>query len=345
MAHNSKPRILFVDDEQYISELLSRWFTFEGYECSAASGGEEALHMMKEQEFDLVVSDITMPGMSGIDLLKVVRNQWPDAAVLMATAVSDRETAVHALQLGAYGYSIKPFDRNELSINVANALERRRVTLLMREYERDLEQKVQERTSMVRQREEQIIFRLVSASEYRDDETGAHIRRVGLYSAVIAKGLGWEPQTVDDMRLAAPMHDIGKIGIPDRVLQKPGKLTPEEFTIMKTHTEIGRRILDDPEIPLLRMAQEIALSHHERWDGTGYPFGLVGKEIPVSGRIVAVVDVYDSLVCDRIYRPALPEDQALSILSDAKGKHFDPRILDCFFVLLPEIRRIGQEVM
>jgi putative two-component system response regulator len=337
-------KILVVDDEEFIADLLQRWFIVEGYHCETVSNGIDALKMLEQDEFDLVVSDITMPLMSGIELLEIVRNRWPDIAVLMATAISDRETAVHALRVGAYGYSIKPFDRNELLINVANALERRRVTLLMREYEQDLEQKVRERTAQVRQREEQIVVRLLSAAEFRDDETGAHIRRIGLYSAVMAKELGWDHQAVDDMRLAAPMHDVGKIGVPDRILQKPGRLTAEEWEIMKTHTTIGGKILDDPDVPLLRLAREIALSHHEKWVGTGYPLGLSGEAIPESGRIVAVVDVYDALVHNRCYKPAYPEEEALAIIRDGMGSHFDPRILDCFFSLLPALRRIREEV-
>lgn len=337
-------KILVVDDEILIAELLSTWFTREGYSCVTAGGGMEALEHLAVEEFDLVVSDITMPGMSGIELLEAVRKQYPDTAVLMATAISNRETAVRALQMGAYGYSIKPFDRNEMLIDVANALERRRVTLRMREYERDLERKVRERTAQVRQREEQIVMRLLSASEYRDDETGAHIRRIGLYTALIAEELGWDPQSVDDMRLAAPMHDVGKIGIPDSILRKPGGLTPAEFELMKTHTVIGAKILDNPDVPLLRMAKEIALSHHEQWDGSGYPNGLAGEAIPETGRITAVADVYDALVYDRVYRPAFPEEEALAILRDGRGSHFDPRMLDCFFRLLPQIRRIREEV-
>ncbi len=341
---NNTEKILVVDDEPFITELLCRWFTAEQFRCIAASSGDEALELLREDSFHLVVSDITMPGMSGIQLLETIRKLWPDTAVLMATAISDRQTAVEALQRGAYGYAVKPFDRNELLIDVANALERRRVTLLMREYEHCLEEKVRERTAQVRRREEQIIFRLVSASEHRDDETGAHIKRIGLYSAVMAKELGWDPQNVEDIRLAAPMHDVGKIGIPDRILQKPGRLTPDEFEIIKKHTEIGAKILDDPEVPLLRMGKEIALSHHEKWDGSGYPYGLAGEQIPESGRIVAVVDVYDALVYDRVYKPAFPEEKVLELLQAARGKHFDPRILDCFFALLPEIRRIREEI-
>jgi putative two-component system response regulator len=343
-AQSRSANILIVDDEPDVCVLLSRWLTSEGYSCDTANKGEMAVQLLEQKEFDLVVSDIMMPGMSGIDLLTVVRSLFRDTAVVMVTAVDERKTAVLALELGAYGYVIKPFDRNEILISVVNALERRRLTLLSQEYEKSLEAKVEERTAQVRQREEQIILRLVSASEYRDDETGAHIQRIGLYSSKMARELGWGPQAVEDIRVAAPMHDVGKLGIPDRILQKPGKLTPEEFEVMKTHTLIGGRILDDPDIPLLRIAKEIALSHHEKWDGSGYPCGLAGEVIPEAGRIVAVVDVYDALVSDRVYRPALLEDEALSLMKIGKGKHFDPKILDCFLDLLPEIRRIREEV-
>ncbi|MGB6066193.1 MAG: HD domain-containing phosphohydrolase [Desulfomonilaceae bacterium] len=339
-----REEILIVDDEPYICDLLDRWLSAEGFRCTCANSGETALNLLAGKKVDLVISDIAMPGMSGIDLLKAVRTIHVDSAVIMVTAIDDRQTAILALQLGAYGYSIKPLDRNELLISVANALERRRTALVMREYERGLEQKVLERTALIRRREEQIILRLISASEYRDDETGAHIQRIGLYSSVMARELGWVPQAVNDIRVAAPMHDVGKIGIPDQILQKPGKLTPEEFEIMKTHTIMGGRILDNPDIPLLQMAKEIALSHHEKWDGSGYPCALSGEAIPESGRIVAIVDMYDALVYDRIYRPALPEKEALSIIAEGKGKHFDPRILDCFFSLLPEIQRIRSEI-
>ncbi|AFM25791.1 HD domain-containing phosphohydrolase [Desulfomonile tiedjei] len=337
-------KVLLVDDEPFICDLLSRWLTSEGYLCTTSLSGESALELLAKETYHLVLSDIRMPGMSGLDLLKIVTKSFPDAAVIVVTAVDEQKTAIKTLKSGAYGYIVKPFDKSEILVNIANALERRRVTLLMREYECNLEWSVQERTAQVRAREEQIILRLLSASEYRDDETGAHIRRIGMYSSVIAQALGWDSQTVDDIRLAAPMHDVGKIGIPDRILQKPGQLTPEEFEIMKKHTEIGGCILDNSDIPVLRMAQEIALSHHEKWDGTGYPRGLAGEAIPQSGRIVAVVDVYDALIHKRVYKPALPEEEVLSILSDGRGKHFDPIILDHFMNLLPEMRRIRTQI-
>ncbi len=337
-------RVLVVDDEPHIGHLLSRWLAAEGYECVTAHSGESAIELLEGSEFHLVVSDIMMPGMSGMELLTFLRNQFPEIAVIMVTAVDDRKTAILALDLGAFGYVIKPFDKNEIIINVANALERRRLSLLSRQYERELEEKVQQRTAQVRQREEEIIYRLVSAAGFRDDKTGAHIKRIGLYAALIARTIGWDPRAVNDIRLAAPMHDLGKIGIPDRILSKPGILTREEFEIMKKHAEIGARILDGSEVAMLGMAAEIALSHHEKWNGSGYPRGLVGDAIPESGRIVAVADVYDALVNDRVYRPALPEETVLSVMADARGIHFDARILDCFFSVLGEVSSIREEV-
>ncbi len=302
------------------------------------------MELLQDLKFQLVVSDIMMPGMSGIDLLSFIKDLYPEIAVILVTAVDDRKTAIMTLELGAYGYVIKPFDRNEILINVANALERRRLKLLSREYEQSLEKEVLEKTREVREREEEIVLRLISASGWRDDETGAHVRRIGLMSSIMAKDLGWNQEAVADIRLAAAMHDVGKIGISDSLLLKPGKLTPEEFGEMKKHTTIGAQILGCSIIPLLRLAKEIALSHHEKWDGSGYPRGLAGEDIPESGRIVAIADVYDALVMKRVYRPAIPEPEALAMMTSSRGSHFDPKIFDRFMVLLPEMNRIRHEV-
>jgi putative two-component system response regulator len=337
-------RILIVDDEPYICDLLKRWLIAEGYACSTAADGETALELLNQEKFDLLVSDIMMPRMSGMDLLMVMKPLFPDIAVIMVTAVDDRKTAILALELGAYGYVTKPFERNEIIISVVNALERRRLLLLSRDYERQLEAKVLQRTKEVRQREEEIILRLLSATGCRDDETGAHVRRIGLYSAEMARALSWKREAVEQIRLAAPMHDVGKIGIPDSILRKPGKLTTNEFEIMKTHAEIGAGILDGSQVPLMQMAKEIALFHHERWDGSGYPQGLAGEEIPVSAAIVAVVDVYDAMIHNRVYRRAIPEAQALSIMMAAGGDYFGSRIFECFMDLVPTLGRIREDV-
>ncbi len=341
---HEEAHILVVDDEDSVRGLLALQLTTDGYVCSTAAGGEEALRLLETNEFDLVLSDINMPGMSGIELLSETTRLYPNTAVLMATAVDDRDTATHALELGAYGYLIKPFSMNDVLNNVANALERRRLTLLSQEYERDLEAEVQARTRQVREREEEVVFRLLSSMGFRDDETGAHARRIGLYAAMMAKELGWKEEEVDKIRLAAPMHDLGKIGIDDGILRKPGKLTAQEFEEMKKHTTIGAKILQGSEVPLIRLAEEIALSHHEKWDGSGYPHGLAGDDIPPSGRLVAVADVYDALVHNRVYKQAYSEDKALGIMEEGRGRHFCPEVLQVFLDLHPEMRRIRNEV-
>lgn len=335
-----KYNILVVDDEDYICKTICRWLAPEGYQCARAHDAENALSALNSENYDLVISDIIMPGRNGIDLLCDIKERFPDMAVIMATAVDNRETAINALQIGAYGYMIKPFDKNEFIINVANALERRRHSLISKNYEKELEQEVRSRTELIRKREEEIASRLVWAAEYRDDDTGQHIKRIGLFSATLAEGIGWSTNQVDDIKLAAPMHDVGKIGISDNILLKPGSLSPKEFEIVKKHTTIGASILGGSNIPILELACNIALSHHEKWDGSGYPEGLAGKDIPESARIVAIADVYDALVYDRVYRPAFSEEQALIIMKEGVGKHFDKHLFQCFLDNLPTFREI-----
>lgn len=207
-----------------------------------------------------------------------------------------------------------------------------------------LEAEVKKRTLQIKQREEDIAVKLVSLTSYRDEETGAHVRRIGLYAAAMAKALNWSQEKIDDIRIAAPMHDIGKIGIPDKILLKAGKLTDNEFSIMQRHTEIGSQMLKDSNIPVLDMAAEIAMNHHERWDGKGYPQGLSSKEIPASARITTIVDVYDALVHERVYKKAMCEKEAIKLMTEMKGKNFDPELFDLFVSLLPVMRRIRTQV-
>lgn len=207
-----------------------------------------------------------------------------------------------------------------------------------------LESEVKRRTLEIRKREEEIAIKLVSLTSLRDEETGAHVRRIGLYAAVMAKALGWNAEEIDTIRVAAPMHDIGKIGIPDRILRKSGVLNDEEFNVMKKHTEIGAAMLRGTKIPILNMAADIALNHHERWDGTGYPRGLAGDAIPISARITTIVDIYDALVHERVYKKAMPEEEALSLMREMGGRHLDPYLLKVFVSLLPAMRRIRLEV-
>ena len=335
----AKDMILVVDDEPLISDIIAKCLEAEGYDCDISYSAEEALGKLEQGVFSLVISDIMMPGKTGIELLGLIKEKYPDMAVIMVTAVDDRKTAVKALQLGAYGFVIKPFDLNEIAISVVNALERRRLYIQSRQYEARLENDVRLRTADVHRREEEICLRLTSACEYRDTETGSHNRRLGMYCYLLAGALGWEERFWDEIRIAACMHDIGKIGVPDVILFKEGLLTFQEFDIIKTHTTMAAQILSGSDISLLNMALDIALSHHEKWNGTGYPCGLAGERIPESARMVAILDVYDALVHKRVYRPALTEEETLEIMIKDRGTHFDPRIFDAFLHIIPEIRK------
>jgi putative two-component system response regulator len=343
MSQESARNILIVDDEPYVCEVLFRWLTAAGYRCTIASDGKWALEYLEREKFHLVLCDIKMPGMSGLDLLNIVRTKFRDVAVVMVTAVDDRKTGITALELGAYGYVIKPFERNEILINVASALERRDMALVSQEYERNLAEHAKRRIAAVRQREEKTVARLMAAMAARTGESEMHIRRVGLYASSLANSLGWTAQNAYDIQIAAMMHDIGKIAVPSEILLKSDKLTPEEYEIVKTHSEAGAEILHGTQIEMLDMAKEIALYHHEKWDGSGYPRAMPGDAIPESARITAIVEVYDALMSRRPYREAFSEDEALNLLRSEKGKQFDPQILEWFFRLVPELRRIKQE--
>ncbi|MFQ5744514.1 MAG: HD domain-containing phosphohydrolase [Acidobacteriota bacterium] len=345
MIAGNAARLLVVDDERYITDILCRWLRAAGYVCEAAGSAEEAWDLFANDRHQLVLTDLKMNGgMSGIDLIDKLKQMEPNVAVIIVTGVNERGTAIRALQRGAYGYLVKPLRENEVVINAASALERRRLQLVNEENQRRLEDEVQKRTAQFHRAEDEVSLHLIAASEYRDQDTGDHIRRMGLYAEAMACRLGWGHRVAEEMRHAAPMHDVGKIGVPDNILLKPARLTPEEFEVVKGHAMIGARILSGSKMPLLRLAEQIALAHHEKWDGSGYPFGLAGDEIPEPARLVTIADVYDALVHNRIYRPALPEAEALDIMNEGRGKHFDPHLLDFFLTMLPEIRGIRLQI-
>lgn len=329
-------RLLVVDDEPFVRDFLARCLRQEGYECDTAESADEAWSLLQEGDYQLLLSDIRMPGTDGVQLLRRARGRFGDQlAVVMVTAVDDKDVGLETMEAGAYSYLIKPFEANEAVIHVANALERRRLTLEANRFRDLLRQEV-------RKAQEEIGWRLLAAAGWRDEETGAHIHRVGRGAQVIASEIGWDPDRVALIKLAAAMHDIGKIGIPDSILLKPGSLTADEFDLVKRHTEMGASMLSGSTNAMLRMAEEIARSHHERWDGTGYPDGLMEENIPESARIVTVIDVYDALISDRPYRQAYSEEEALEIMRDERGRQFDPRIFDAFMSVLPDIRRIDE---
>jgi putative two-component system response regulator len=340
-----KAKILIVDDEPAICAILARWLSADGYVCESVHSGEAALDALEQDDFHLVISDILMPGMSGIDLLSIVRSRFPGVGVLMVTAVDDRKTGIRTLELGAYGYIIKPFDRNEIIINVAMALERRDVSMLSDEYGGNLRGHINRSLKQIRQLQS-VIFHAISSSGHRHGETDGHLKRVGRFASALLNA--WRPgrsiQELDDMAGAAAMHDIGKIAVPEAIWLKKGRLDDPERALAQTHTEAGAKMLQGTDAPALRLAQDIAWAHHEWWDGTGYPRGLVGDAIPEAARIVAIVDTYDALLHERPYRPAFPEDEALRIIKNESGKHFEPKLVDCFLEVLPRIRDIRQEL-
>jgi putative two-component system response regulator len=342
MTHEHPPTILVVDNEEYLRHAVVNVLEQNGYRCAQAADGHEALDALAAHEYALVIADIRLPGMSGVELLQAARRLHADTAFIMLAGVDGKDTAVRALELGAYSYLIQPFEHNELLINVAHALRRRDLEQLRNDFEHQLEREAYKRTEEIRRREEEITLHLVSASEYREEETGAHVRRIAKYTAVLAEKAGWSTEQIELLRLAAPMHDIGKIGVPDNILQKPGRLTLEEFDNMKLHTTIGLRILEGSDCTLLQMAGSVALSHHERWDGSGYPHGLVGEAIPECARIVAIADVYDALHTDRVYRPAFTEKEALAILVASQAQ-FDPKLFACLVDSYTEFGDIRRE--
>jgi putative two-component system response regulator len=334
-------RALIVDDELHVRSLISRWLGDEGFECVQAESATAARQSLHGSRVQLVTLDITLPGQSGTELLEDIFAICPDVVVLMVTATQEARTAIDVLRRGASGYLVKPISREQLVLQARKSLAQRQMLIERRRYTERLERQVHEQTLALRRAHEETIHRLLAASSCRDVETGAHIIRTGLASEILASARGWSPADGETLRLAAPMHDVGKIGIPDAILRKPSKLTAEEFEVMKSHTKIGASMLEGSDVPMLQMARQIALYHHERWNGGGYPDRLAGNAIPEAGRIVAIVDAYDSLTHDRVYRPAMPESEALEILLRGEGKEFDPALLALFFQNLPLIRAMS----
>ncbi len=341
---STSAKILIVDDEEVIRELLSRWLTEDGHDCDSVDSGAAALERLESDSYDLMLLDIEMPGMSGVEVLAAAKESHETLAVIMATGSADPEAGQRCIDLGAHSYLLKPFDEREALLNVATALHERDRSLAEFDQRLYLEGEVRKRTEELRRREEEIALRLVAAAEYRDEESTGHIRRMGMYAEALARALGWHLDDVDLIRVAAPMHDIGKIGVPDGILLKGGRLTPEEFEVVKQHATIGASMLEGSDIPLLRMAEQIARSHHEKWDGSGYPRSLALEDIPVPARIVAVADVFDALTSVRAYRPAFDEETALDMMRTARGTHFDPEIFDVFIDVLPAFRHIKEQI-
>jgi len=331
-------RILVVDDVPLVRLSLRRILEKEGYDCREAADGNAALEMLERDAVPLVLCDIHMPGRSGLDVVKLLKPRIPQISIVMVSGEDETGIAVECIEQGAFGFVHKPFQPREILVQVKAALRRRLLEIEHLDRERILAQKVREQTLEIRESREEIALRLISASEERDDETGAHVRRIGLYAAEMAILLGWIQEDVDAIRSAAPMHDIGKVGVPDSILQKPGPLTEAEWAVMRQHPTMGARILKNSRVPFIQMASRIAACHHEKWDGTGYPEGLKGEEIPLEARITTLADVYDALCHRRHYKEPWPEDKVIDILKEGKGTHFDPDLVDLFLKHLDVMR-------
>lgn len=349
-------RILIVDDEEPIRRSLGRVLERAGYSCYGVGSAAEALETLAGEAFDLVLTDVNMPGETGLWLAGQVGERYPGTAVVMVTGVDETALARVALEMGAYGYVIKPFEANEIVINVFNALRRRSLEMENRRHRDELSLLVAQRTAALeeslrrladteaalRKAHQQAMHRLAVAAEYHDPTTGAHIQRMSMYSAAIAAKVGLGMDEAELIRLASPMHDIGKIGIPDEILQKPGKLTDGEMDVMRDHPRIGYDLLSGSGSDLLELAASIALSHHEKWNGTGYPDGRAGTDIPLEGRIVALADVFDALTSERPYKRAFGFDESLDIIRRDSGTHFDPELVEVMVSITPELAGIAR---
>jgi putative two-component system response regulator len=332
--------VLIVDDLPIVRLTLHRILAKAGYRCLEAEDVPSALAVLDTDMVDLILCDMQMPGASGLDLVKAIQPRIPDTSVIMVSSVENADIAIECLHQGAFGYVLKPFEPREILVQVNGALRRRMLEIAYRDREAQLAQKVGEQTLEIRASREEIALRLISASEHRDNETGMHVKRIGLYAAELAGLLGWDAVAVDTIRSAAPMHDIGKIGVPDAILQKPSALTPDEWTLMKRHTTMGATILKGSSVPFIQMGARIAIGHHEKWDGSGYPRGLAGEQIPIEARITALVDVYDAVTNRRHYKDPWPEEQVIELIRNGRGTHFDPVLVDHFLDQLWRFRQI-----
>mgnify|MGYP001038197538 CR=1 FL=1 len=341
---NAESKIVIIDDVATNLRLLDSCLRAVGLSnVTTFSDSAEGLDWLLSNHWDLLLLDLDMPAPDGFEILERLntRNRT-ESPVIIVTALSDQQNRRKGLEKGANDFISKPIDLPEVLLRVRNCLELAQAAKLLRDVNGELERKVELRTVQLASSYKAISSSLSRAASYRDDDTGNHIIRIGESAALLAKAIGMPAQWCDTMRMAAPMHDIGKIGIEDAILQKPGALTPQERVIMQEHACIGYEILHDPDgSPLTDLAAEIALAHHERWDGSGYPKGLRGNEIPLSARIVALCDVYDAIRMPRAYKEAWDIERARRYIIEQAGTHFDPFLVDVFCNLFDEIDRLS----
>ena len=327
------PRILVVDDEESIREIFYIGITHSGYECETAPSGIEALELMEQKYFDVVITDIQMPGLSGIELVQKIREKYAETSVIVMTGFFENFDYVKIIKLGAKDFVQKPVRVSELLIRLRRVLHEQEILA-----ERDHAYEELKASYL------DTLNRLALAAEYKDEDTGDHILRISNYCPIIAEGLGMSREEIDMIRHASPMHDVGKIGVPDNILLKPAKLTREEFDIIKKHTVIGARIMAHSKSKILETSRIIAVSHHEKWDGNGYPRGLSGTDIPIAGRIVALADTFDALTSRRPYKDPYPIEVARDIIKKEREKHFDPDVVDIFLKEIDKFEDIKKRI-
>jgi putative two-component system response regulator len=346
---NEKPVILIVDDQIQNNELLEAHLAPQGYEIIKAASGEEALGILSGNKIDLMLLDVMMPGMDGFEVARRVRANDTHRLlpIILVTALRETEDRVKGIEAGCDDFISKPFEKIELLARVRSLLKVKAYNDLKSNYRKELEAEVALRTGELKQALGRIkdasletIYRLSIASECRDEDTGAHIKRVSRYAVAIARRMGLDESTVESILYAAPMHDLGKLGIPDQILVKPSRLEPAEWEIMKHHTVIGAKILSGSDAEFISIAETIARCHHEKWDGSGYPNGLKGGDIPVTARITALADVFDSLTTKRPYKEPFSVEKSLAIIREGRGSHFDPDVVDAFLSIQDEILAI-----
>jgi len=349
-------KIAIIDDEEINIEVVQGYLEQEGYRnFYRTTDAMQAMDFLEEVKPDILLLDVMMPGISGLDILAEMRadKRLCLVPVIVLTACSGPETKLKALKLGSTDFLAKPVDASELLLRMRNVLALKAYQDHLSDYSRVLKEQVEQRTRELVESRQRVIQCLARAAEIRDDDTGQHVVRVGRYAALIGRAMGFDPQRVELLEQAAQLHDIGKIGVPDAVLLKAGKLDPAEMDIIRQHcsfgngiinplslrdvdvyrrhTELGAKLLDLEGYPVLELAGIIAQTHHEKWDGSGYPLGLVGEDIPIEGRITAVADVFDALTSKRPYKPAFSREKSFQILEEGRGSHFDPVVLDAFF--------------